>query len=104
MTRLARGELSISVPGIGRRDEIGEMAGAVEVFRTNMVEAERLRVEQIDAEARGRQQRKADMHRLADNFEGAVGEIIDTVSSAATELEASSNTLTLAPPSAVLTR
>ncbi|MGY4434778.1 methyl-accepting chemotaxis protein [Bradyrhizobium sp. F1.13.1] len=96
MTRLARGELSISVPGIGRRDEIGEMAGAVEVFRTNMVEAERLRVEQIGAEARGRQQRKADMHRLADNFEGAVGEIIDTVSSAATELEASSNTLTQA--------
>ena len=96
MTRLARGELSISVPGIGRRDEIGEMAGAVEVFRTNMAEAERLRTEQIEAEARGRQQRKADMHRLADNFEGAVGEIIDTVSSAATELEASSNTLTQA--------
>ncbi|EHR01671.1 methyl-accepting chemotaxis protein [Bradyrhizobium sp. WSM471] len=96
MTRLARGELSISVPGIGRRDEIGEMAGAVEVFRTNMAEAERLRTEQIEADARGRQQRKADMHRLADNFEGAVGEIIDTVSSAATELEASSNTLTQA--------
>jgi methyl-accepting chemotaxis protein len=96
MTRLARGELSISVPGIGRRDEIGEMASAVEVFRTNMAEAERLRTEQIEAEARGRQQRKADMHRLADNFEGAVGEIIETVSSAATELEASSNTLTQA--------
>jgi methyl-accepting chemotaxis protein len=96
MTRLARGELSISVPGIGRRDEIGEMAGAVEVFRTNMAEAERLRTEQIEAEARGRQQRKVDMHRLADNFEGAVGEIIETVSSAATELEASSNTLTQA--------
>jgi methyl-accepting chemotaxis protein len=96
MTRLARGELSISVPGIGRRDEIGEMAGAVEVFRTNMAEAERLRTEQIEAETRGRQQRKADMHRLADNFEGAVGEIIETVSSAATELEASSNTLTQA--------
>ena len=96
MTRLARGELSISVPGIGRKDEIGEMAGAVEVFRTNMAEAERLRTEQVEAEARGRQQRKADMHRLADTFEGAVGEIIDTVSSAATELEASSNTLTQA--------
>lgn len=96
MTRLARGELSISVPGIGRKDEIGEMAGAVEVFRSNMAEAERLRTEQVEAEARGRQQRKADIHRLADTFEGAVGEIIDTVSSAATELEASSNTLTQA--------
>lgn len=96
MTRLARGELSISIPGVGRRDEIGEMAGAVEVFRTSMSEAERLRVEQAAADARGREQRKADMRRLAEGFEGAVGEIIDTVSSAATELEASSNTLTQA--------
>ncbi|MGY4335585.1 HAMP domain-containing protein [Bradyrhizobium sp. LM2.9] len=53
MTRLARGELSTSVPGIGRRDEIGEMAGAVEVFRTNMAEAERLRTEQVAADVRG---------------------------------------------------
>ncbi|MET4798026.1 methyl-accepting chemotaxis protein [Bradyrhizobium sp. LB11.1] len=96
MTRLARGELSIAVPGIGRKDEIGEMAGAVEVFRANMTEAERLRAEQADADTRRRSQRKADMKRLADDFEGAVGEIIETVSSAATELEASSNTLTRA--------
>jgi methyl-accepting chemotaxis protein len=96
MTRLAGGELSISVPGIGRKDEIGEMAGAVEVFRVNMAEAERLRAEQAEADARGREQRKADMQRLAESFEGAVGEIIETVSSAATELEASSNTLTQA--------
>lgn len=96
MTRLARGELSIAVPGIGRKDEIGAMAGAVEVFRSNMTEAERLRAEQAEADTRRRAQRKADMKRLADDFEGAVGEIIETVSSAATELEASSNTLTRA--------
>lgn len=96
MTRLARGELSIVVPGIGRKDEIGEMAGAVEVFRSNMTETERLRAEQAEADTRRRAQRKADMKRLADDFEGAVGEIIETVSSAATELEASSNTLTRA--------
>ncbi|MBR0787602.1 HAMP domain-containing protein [Bradyrhizobium manausense] len=94
MTRLARGELSIAVPGIGRKDEIGEMAAAVEVFRTNMTEADRLRAEQAEADTRRRAQRKSDMKRLADDFEGAVGEIIETVSSAATELEASSNTLT----------
>ena len=96
MTGLARGDLSISIPGLTRKDEIGEMAGAVEVFRANMVEAERLRAEQSEVEARQRAQRKADMHRLADNFEGAVGEIVETVSSAATELEASANTLTQA--------
>ncbi|MDN4988609.1 HAMP domain-containing protein [Bradyrhizobium arachidis] len=96
MTRLARGEISIAVPGVGRRDEIGQMAGAVEVFRSNMTEAERLRAGQAEADTRRRAQRKADMKRLADDFEGAVGEIVETVSSAANELEASSNTLTLA--------
>ncbi|WP_298240005.1 methyl-accepting chemotaxis protein [uncultured Bradyrhizobium sp.] len=96
MTGLANGDTSVVIPGLGRKDEIGEMAGAVAVFKTNMAEADRLRAEQAEAEARARQQRKADMQRLADRFEGAVGEIIETVSSAATELEASSNTLTQA--------
>jgi methyl-accepting chemotaxis protein len=94
MTRLAGGDVRIAIPGLGRRDEIGEMAGAVEVFKNNMIESERLRAEQLEADKRQAEQRKADMHELADAFEGAVGEIIETVSSAATELEASAATLT----------
>ena len=96
MTRLAGGDVRLAIPGLGRRDEIGEMAGAVEVFKTNMIEAERLRAEQLEADQRQAEQRKADMRELADAFEGAVGEIVETVSSAATELEASANTLTKA--------
>jgi methyl-accepting chemotaxis protein len=96
MTRLAGGEFKIAIPGLGRKDEIGEMAGAVEVFKNNMIEAERLRAEQLEAEQRQAEQRKADMRDLANAFEGAVGEIVETVSSAATELEASANTLTKA--------
>ena len=83
-------------PGLGRRDEIGEMAGAVDVFKNNMVETERLRAEQPRPSGTQAERRKADMRELADAFEGAVGEIIETVSSAATELEASANTLTVA--------
>jgi len=94
MTGLAGGDAAIAIPGLGRKDEIGEMAGAVQIFKTNMVETERLRAEQSESEARQVQQRKADMHRLADAFEGAVGEIVGTVSSAATELEAAARTLT----------
>jgi methyl-accepting chemotaxis protein len=94
MTRLASGDATIAIPGLGRKDEVGEMASAVQVFKTNMAEAERLRAEQSELEARQVQQRKADMIRLADDFEGAVGEIIGTVSSAATELEAAARTLT----------
>ncbi len=86
----------MAIPGLGRRDEIGEMADAVEVFKNNMIEAERLRAEQRVAEARQAEQRKADMRELANAFESAVGEIVETVSSAATELEASADTLTQA--------
>jgi methyl-accepting chemotaxis protein len=94
MTGLAGGDTGIATPGLGRKDEIGEMAGAVEVFKTNMIEADRLRAEQAMTEQKRAQQRKADMIKLADDFEGAVGEIIETVSSASTELEASASTLT----------
>jgi methyl-accepting chemotaxis protein len=96
MTGLAGGDVKIAIPGLGRKDEIGEMAGAVEVFKNNMVEAERLRAEQTEAAQRQATQRKVDMRELADAFEGAVGEIVETVSTAATELEASANTLTQA--------
>jgi methyl-accepting chemotaxis protein len=96
MIRLAGGDVAVVIPGLGRKDEVGEMAGAVDVFRTNMVEAERLRADQADAERRHAQQRKVDMHRLAEGFEGAVGEIVETVSASADELEVSANTLTTA--------
>ncbi len=70
------------------------MAGAVQVFKNNMIEAERLRAERTESEARAVKQRKADMYKLADGFEAAVGEIIKTVASASTELEAAADSLT----------
>ena len=96
MTKLAGGDVKVAIPGLGRRDEIGEMAGAVEVFKNSMIETERLRAEQVEIEQRQAAQRKADMIKLANAFESAVGEIVETVSSAANELEASANTLTKA--------
>jgi methyl-accepting chemotaxis protein len=94
MTKLARGDLQVVAPGLHRRDEIGEMAGAVDVFKNNMIETEQLRAEQFEAEKQQSERRKADMRKLADAFEAAVGEIVETVSSASTELEASATTLT----------
>jgi len=95
MKRLGEGDFSVELPGLGRRDEIGAMAGAVESFKLKAEEKAR-----HDAETRAEQnrvaaeQRKAEMVKLADHFETAVGEIVDTVSSASTELEASATTLT----------
>jgi methyl-accepting chemotaxis protein len=96
MEALARNDLKVDVPGVGRRDELGDMARTVEVFKVNALEVERLKTAQETAERRTAEQRKADMHKLANEFESAVGEIIQTVSSAATELEASATTLTSA--------
>jgi methyl-accepting chemotaxis protein len=93
MNRLARGDLTIETPNLSRRDEIGEIINALGVFKTNGLEIERLKREQQEAEARAEAERKAAMHRLADDFEGAIGEIVDTVTSASVELEASAATL-----------
>jgi methyl-accepting chemotaxis protein len=91
---LAGGNFKVVLPGLGRTDEIGEMAGAAEVFRSALVETNRLRAEQSQAEQRQVQERKADMRRLADHFEAAVGQIIQSVSSSSTQLEASARTFT----------
>jgi methyl-accepting chemotaxis protein len=94
MNALAGGNLDVEVPGIGRHDEVGEMAKAVEVFKSNAVARQGLEAEQKEAETRAVARRRTDMIKLADDFEGAVGQIIDTVSSASTELEASAGSLT----------
>ena len=94
MEAFAGNDLKADVPGVDRRDEVGDMARTVEVFKKNGLEVERMRADQLVTEKRNADQRKADMHKLADDFEGAVGEIIETVSSASTELEASASTLT----------
>ncbi|XUM23147.1 methyl-accepting chemotaxis protein [Bradyrhizobium oligotrophicum S58] len=94
MRKLAGGDMSAQIPGTSRKDEIGNMAGAVLVFKNNAIETEKLRAEQAEAEKLAVERRKRDMHELANSFESAVGEIINTVSSASTELEASATTLT----------
>ncbi|WP_166297778.1 methyl-accepting chemotaxis protein [Bradyrhizobium sp. 2S1] len=94
MEALARNDLTAAVPGKQRRDEIGEMARSVEVFKANGLDVERLKREQQEADQQAAVRRKADMTQLADGFESAIGHIVETVSSASTELEASANTLT----------
>jgi sRNA-binding protein len=95
MKQLADGNFGVVLPGLERKDEVGDMAQAVEAFKVKAAQKAR-----DEAEARVRQdriaaeQRKREMAKLADDFEGAVGEIVETVSSASTELEASAGTLT----------
>jgi len=94
MEAFAGNDLKAQVPGLDRRDEIGQMARTVEVFKKNAIEVERIRSDQQLTDKRNAEQRKADMNRLANEFEGAVGRIVEAVSSASSELEASANRLT----------
>jgi methyl-accepting chemotaxis protein len=94
MAAMANGQLDIVVPGANRADEVGDIAKTIAVIRQN---AEREALEKQAAaqeqEAILARQRKAEMHKLADSFEAAVGNIVETVSSASTELEAAASTL-----------
>jgi methyl-accepting chemotaxis protein len=117
MKELASGNFDVVLPGLDRHDEVGEMAQAVETFKVRSAdrarqEAEERQAEQVRlaeakrsaderetaqrraAEEKLVAERKSTRHRLADGFESAVGHIVSTVSSAASQLEAAAVTLT----------
>jgi len=93
MASLSKGELGAPVAYAERSDEVGEMARTVQVFRDAMIETDRLREQQAETEQRQAQRRRTDMNHLADQFEAEVGEIINLVSVAASQLESSSSAL-----------
>ncbi len=96
MLELADGNFDVVLPGLGRKDEIGDVADAVERFKVKAQQKAAAEAEaQREQEAKVAELRKSEMHRLASSFEAAVGEIVHTVSTASTELEASANTLTM---------
>jgi methyl-accepting chemotaxis protein len=94
LQQLAKGDHNVEVTGTERKDEVGDVAKTAVVFKENGLAKVRMEQEQKEFEQRTASERKADMIKLADDFESAVGEIIETVSSASTELEASAGTLT----------
>jgi methyl-accepting chemotaxis protein len=87
MDRLARGERELDVPHLTRRDEIGTMAAAVDVFKHGLVEAERLRVAQDEAAQGAEARRRSEMLQLANAFEAQVKGVVKHVASAASEME-----------------
>jgi len=95
MRELASGNFDVVLPGLGRKDELGEMAGAVEEFKLQAVaKAER---DAAASEAQNKEQaaaRRAELIRFADDFEAAVGAIVSNVSASAVQLESAASTLT----------
>jgi methyl-accepting chemotaxis protein len=95
MRQLAGGDFAVVLPGLGRKDEIGEMAAAVEEFKQRAVaRAEHDAAERETQNRTASDARSAELHRFADNFEAAVGVIVTSVSSSASQLESAAVTLT----------
>ncbi|MFQ5974125.1 MAG: methyl-accepting chemotaxis protein [Alphaproteobacteria bacterium] len=93
MRRLAAGELGVEIDMVERRDEIGAMAQAVQVFKNNMIETERLRAEQEEMKERAEAEKRALVLKLADDFDQSVGNVVNAVSSAASQMQSSSQTM-----------
>jgi HAMP domain-containing protein len=93
MHRLAQGETGIQIPSRDARDELGTMAGAVEVFRRNAEERARLEAERQHAEARVEAEKRQALHRLAEAFQEKVGGIIEGVAVAASQMRATAETM-----------
>lgn len=90
---LAGGNTAADIPARNRADEIGAMAAAVQVFKDNMIETERMRAEQEVAKKRAEAERRKAMLDLADRFEASVGGVVHAVTAAADELQATAQSL-----------
>jgi methyl-accepting chemotaxis protein len=94
MGRLAGNETAVEIPSLARKDEVGAMARAVQIFRENALRVRHMEDEQAAQDRRAEDSRKASMARIAGEFEASVARIVRTVSAASTEIEAASSTLT----------
>jgi methyl-accepting chemotaxis protein len=95
MRELASGNFDVVLPGLGRKDELGEMASAVEEFKLQAIaKAERDAAAQDAQNREAGAARRAELIRFADNFETAVGSIVSNVSASAGQLEQAAGTLT----------
>lgn len=95
MQTLAAGNLDVMIPGVGRGDEIGSMAGAMNVFKQNGIEAQRLRAEQEEAKLQSEATRRHAMNQMADRFESTVGSVLGAVTDSAGKLQATAEMLSV---------
>jgi methyl-accepting chemotaxis protein len=93
MRDLAGGNIQVDVSFTDRGNEIGSMARAVEVFRTNAVRTHELEGEQQEQAERAEQEKRALMENLANQFDASVGAIVQRVSDAAFSLDQSAATM-----------
>ncbi len=95
MRELAGGNFEVLLPGLGRKDELGQMAKAVETFKVRAAEKAEQEAAARASEAQTLEaQRREVLHKLANDFESAVGTVVGAVGTAATQLEQAAHSLT----------
>jgi methyl-accepting chemotaxis protein len=93
MRRLADNDMQVEVPGVQRKDEIGEIAAAVQIFKSNALAMERMKAEQEAIKQRAAADRKQTFLTLADQFEQTVQGVVHAVSAAAEQMQATAQSL-----------
>ncbi len=93
MRKIADGDLETQIPARKRKDEIGKMSDAVDIFKQNAIRNRELEAEQEKQKQRSEEEKRTMMHELADDFDASVGGIIETVSAASTELNATAQAM-----------
>ncbi len=93
MRRIAGHDLAAEIAGVGRGDEIGAMAGAVQVFKDNMLKADQLTAAQ-QAEQAAKERRAQRRDALIRDFEQRIENLVGALSSAAAEMEATARSMT----------
>ncbi len=88
LQQLASGNIETDIPGVGRRDEIGDIANTMQTFKANLIRNREMEAEAREKERLAEEEKRRAMHQLADNFEARTGGVVNAVSSAATELQA----------------
>jgi methyl-accepting chemotaxis protein len=93
MTRLAARDMSVEIPALGQRDEIGRMADAVEVFKESMIKAAAA-AEREAGEHAAQEVRSALMERLTGEFDVDVTQVLEAVAAAANEMQSTASAMT----------
>ena len=93
MTAVAGGDLEVDVPALGRRDEVGKLAAALQSFKAAGQENKRLQAERLAAEQRVEADKKAALDKMADAFEAGVKEVVEGVAAASAQMQISAQGL-----------
>jgi len=93
MKRLADGETEGEIPALNRKDEVGAMAEAVQVFKDNARRMKEMETERAALMTTAENDRKSAIRRVADGFEQVVGKIVQSLSSASSEMKAATTSL-----------